>query len=199
MIERQVRKMESTHTGARKGAPKRNRKKTRVRYSPDHKKGHARECDVICLYVFEDYIDSGLLSATPKRIKIRFYKRYKCAEKCLTLLLGGGQILLAPVTVELSTVVPRLRVGGTSGMLAVSHEHTWYLCHGSLKYGSGIRVPDSWHCGDSAQVVAEYNELEGRYPGRYFEVSGPALRFTTKTYKAGGKHLPGGPGVRRDQ
>jgi hypothetical protein len=109
---------------------------------------------VICLYVFEDYIDSGLLSATPKQIKICFYREYECAEKCVALLLGGGKILLG--------------------------------------------VPDSWHSGDSAQVVAEYNQFEGCYPGLYFEVSGPALRCTTKTYKAGWKHLPGGPGVRRD-
>jgi hypothetical protein len=33
---------------------------------------------VICLYVFEDYNDSGLLSATPKQIKISSYRRYKC-------------------------------------------------------------------------------------------------------------------------
>jgi hypothetical protein len=49
---------------------------------------------VICLYVFEDYIDSGLLSATPKQIKICFYRGYECAEKCVALLLGGGKILL---------------------------------------------------------------------------------------------------------
>ena len=54
---------------------------------------------MICLYVFEDYIDSGLLNATPKQIKIRSYRGYKCAEKCVALLLGGGKILLAPVMV----------------------------------------------------------------------------------------------------
>jgi hypothetical protein len=71
-------------------------------------------CDLFV--VFEDYIDSGLLSATPKQIKIRSYRGYKCAEKRVALLLGGEKILLAPVAVELSTIVPRLRVCGTPGM-----------------------------------------------------------------------------------
>ena len=70
---------------------------------------------MICLCVFEDYIDTGLLSATPKQIKKRFYKRYKCTEKYVALLLGGGKILLAPVTIELGSVVRWLRVRGTHG------------------------------------------------------------------------------------
>jgi hypothetical protein len=153
---------------------------------------------VICLYVFEDYIDSGLLSATPKQIKIRSYRGYKCAEKYVALLLGGGKILLGSSGSRIEHHRTRLWVCGTPGMICITHEHSRYLCRGGLKYASGICVPDSRNSRNSTQVVAEYNEFKRRYPGRYFEVSGPALRCTTETYKAGWKHLPGGPGVRRD-